>query len=249
MSAPENSAASPRHGLRSTTTKAILDPQRGRVPSHGRGEAPTTVEAPFGGRDEGRPQRRRRSRGAVRPEQILDGETIISPEKDGVGVDVYVSTSSAGGGLQMNGGRRREQMTASRRSARAGAGAIVMDVLPERRPALARAHRADPPPRPDMILLSGGTDGGRWRKVVEIAELISAARPRPASAPVPLPIIYASNKNAQQNIRDLLEKRCALTDRREHPPVLERENLNPARDRHHELFMEHVMAHAPGYRS
>jgi hypothetical protein len=29
--------------------------------------------------------------------------------------------------------------------------------------------------------------------------------------------------------------------------VLERENLSPARDAIHELFIEHVMAHAPGY--
>ncbi len=32
-------------------------------------------------------------------------------------------------------------------------------------------------------------------------------------------------------------------------PVLERENLGPARDAIHELFMEHVMAHAPGYKT
>jgi len=31
-------------------------------------------------------------------------------------------------------------------------------------------------------------------------------------------------------------------------PVLERENLLPARHRIHDLFMEHVMAHAPGYK-
>src|SRR4030095_11668115 len=31
-------------------------------------------------------------------------------------------------------------------------------------------------------------------------------------------------------------------------PVLERENLTPARDKIHDLFMEHVMAHAPGYK-
>ncbi|MCK4511207.1 glutamate mutase L, partial [bacterium] len=30
-------------------------------------------------------------------------------------------------------------------------------------------------------------------------------------------------------------------------PVLERENLGPARDKIHDLFMEHVMAQAPGY--
>ena len=31
-------------------------------------------------------------------------------------------------------------------------------------------------------------------------------------------------------------------------PVLERENLGPAREEIHNLFMEHVMAQAPGYR-
>jgi len=31
-------------------------------------------------------------------------------------------------------------------------------------------------------------------------------------------------------------------------PRLEQENLKPARDAIHELFMEHVMAHAPGYK-
>ncbi|MEM1289755.1 MAG: glutamate mutase L, partial [Pseudomonadota bacterium] len=30
-------------------------------------------------------------------------------------------------------------------------------------------------------------------------------------------------------------------------PILEAENLAPARDAIHELFMEHVMAQAPGY--
>ena len=32
-------------------------------------------------------------------------------------------------------------------------------------------------------------------------------------------------------------------------PVLEEENLGPAREQIHTLFMEHVMAQAPGYRS
>ena len=30
-------------------------------------------------------------------------------------------------------------------------------------------------------------------------------------------------------------------------PVLEAENLGPARDAIHDMFLEHVMAHAPGY--
>ena len=31
-------------------------------------------------------------------------------------------------------------------------------------------------------------------------------------------------------------------------PVLERENLEPSRDKIHDLFMEHVMQQAPGYK-
>ncbi len=33
--------------------------------------------------------------------KIMDGENIITPAQDGPGVDIYISTSSAGGGLQM----------------------------------------------------------------------------------------------------------------------------------------------------
>jgi ABC-type branched-subunit amino acid transport system substrate-binding protein len=61
-----------------------------------------------------------------------------------------------------------------------GAGAIVMDViasndkrLPHQQIERIRALR------PDMILLSGGIDGGTTTHVVEIAELISAADPKP----------------------------------------------------------------------
>jgi uncharacterized protein (TIGR01319 family) len=144
-----------------------------------------------------------------------------------------------------------KQMTGeSAERAALGAGAIVMDVLATndgRRPheRIERIRRL----RPDMILLSGGTDGGTVDKVVELGELIAAARPTARlGAQYQLPIIYAGNKDAQQNIRDLLEKRCALTVVDNIRPVLERENLKPARDAIHELFMEHVMAHAPGYK-
>src|SRR5687767_9636338 len=89
----------------STTTKAILiekTPEGYRQTY--RGEAPTTVEAPF----------EDVTRGVLNAiaeveelsgRKILDGEKIITPNGAGgdpeTGVDVYISTSSAGGGLQM----------------------------------------------------------------------------------------------------------------------------------------------------
>jgi uncharacterized protein (TIGR01319 family) len=235
----------------STTTKAILIQKKGdEYRLIVRGEAPTTVEAPAEDVTRG-------VLNAVREveelsgRQILDGETIITPDDGTKGVDIYVSTSSAGGGLQMMVAGVVKQMTGeSAERAALGAGAIVMDVIATndgRRPheRIERIRLL----RPDMILLSGGTDGGTVEKVVELGELIAAARPSARlGAQYQLPIIYAGNKDAQKNITDLLADKCALSIEENIRPVLERENLKPARDAIHELFMEHVMAHAPGYK-
>jgi uncharacterized protein (TIGR01319 family) len=102
--------------------------------------------------------------------------------------------------------------------------------------------------RPDMILLSGGTDGGTITHVVELAEYIAAANPKPRLGHTySLPIIYAGNKDAREQVKRVLEKRVTLHVTDNLRPTLERENLFPARQCVQELFMEHVMAQAPGY--
>ncbi len=89
--------------------------------------------------------------------------SIIRPAKpagDGrpEGCDIYISTSTAGGGLQMLvTGVVREMTAASAKRAALGAGAIVMDVIAsndKRRPheQIQRIREL----RPDMILMSGG---------------------------------------------------------------------------------------------
>jgi len=216
-----------------------------------RGEAPTTVEAPFEDVTKGV------LNSVMEVEElskvkILDGEEIIKTVKDGEGVDFYVSTSSAGGGLQMMVAGVVLTMTAeSAARAALGAGAIVMDViasndgrLPHQK--IERIRNL----RPDMILLSGGIDGGTVSHVVELAELIKAADPRPRfGVGYQLPVIYAGNKDAREIILKTLEENTALVVVENIRPVLERENLNPARHKIHDQFMEHVMAHAPGYKT
>jgi uncharacterized protein (TIGR01319 family) len=235
----------------STTTKAILiekGPDGYRLVV--RGEAPTTVEAPFEDVTRG-------VLNAVREveelagRRILDGERIITPRVGDEGVDLYVSTSSAGGGLQMTVSGLVMQMTGeSAQRAALGAGAIVMDVIAlndGRRPheKIRRLRQL----RPDMILLSGGTDGGDVKRVTEMAEVLVAADPKARlGTGYELPVIYAGNRDAQPIVRDLLGKRTALLVVDNLRPSLERENLKPARDAIHEQFMEHVMAHAPGYK-
>jgi uncharacterized protein (TIGR01319 family) len=141
-------------------------------------------------------------------------------------------------------------MTAeSAKRAALGAGAIVMDVIAandKRRPheQIRRIREL----RPDMILMSGGIDGGTTTHVVQLAELIAPARPRPRfGGEYVLPVVYAGNKDAAPLVRKALAQGFALTIVDNLRPVLERENLGPARDAIHDLFLEHVMAHAPGY--
>lgn len=236
----------------STTTKAILIEKRdGEYRLIVRGEAPTTVEAPF----EDVTMGVLNAVGEVEElsgRKLLDEKGRILQATDGnEGSDIYISTSSAGGGLQMMVAGVVRSMTAeSAERAALGAGAIVMDViasndkrLPHQQ--IERIRHL----RPDMILLSGGIDGGTTTHVVELAELISAADPRPRlGTGYQLPVIYAGNIEARKAIKETLDGKVSLDIVENIRPVLERENLLPAREKIHDLFMEHVMAQAPGYR-
>jgi len=214
------------------------------------GEAPTTVEAPYEDVTLG-------VRNAVREIEELTGHKLLSPEgiispsvSENEGVDLYITTSSAGGGLQMQVAGIIRTMTAeSAERAALGAGAIVMDVLSidDGREAWEKIERIRFL-RPDMILLAGGVDGGSVSHIVELAEFIKAASPQHRlGAGFEVPLVYAGNRNAKGHVQNLLDENFALQMVDNIRPTLEVENPEPARNAVHQLFMEHVMSHAPGY--
>jgi uncharacterized protein (TIGR01319 family) len=234
----------------STTTKAILIERWDDVYRlSGRGEAPTTVEAPFDDVTVG-------VLNAVGELEELTGQRFLAegrvrtPAAAEVGADLYLSTSSAGGGLQMLVTGVEKTMTAeSAQRAALGAGAIVIDVLAvadgradhER---IARIRSI----RPDMILMSGGTEGGTVQHLLDTGELLVAADPRPRlGRGFKLPVIYAGNSAAREGVKEVLGDRVDLDAVDNLRPQLETENLGPSREKIHELFLEHVMRQAPGY--
>jgi len=238
----------------STTTKAILiEHKNGEYRQTFRGEAPTTVEAPFDDVTVG-------ARNAITEveelsgRKLLDESGIITPAGGAggkpVGADVYVSTSSAGGGLQMAVAGLVGSMTAeSAARAALGAGAIVMETLSidDGRQAFERVALIRDL-RPDIFLVAGGTDGGNQTHVVEIAETLVAADPRPRfGTTFKLPVVYAGNKDAASEVDHLLGEKFAFEQVANIRPTLETENLSPARAAIHEAFLHHVMSHAPGY--
>jgi len=235
----------------STTTKARLFRKIGNeyrfVCS---GEAPTTVEAPYEDVTLG-------IFNAVREIEELSGlglltrngiKTRLSKEEEGV--DLYVTTSSAGGGLQMMVfGVTRSITAESAERVSLGGGAIVMDVVTvdDGKPTHMKVENTRYL-RPDMVLIAGGTDGGSVAPVVQTAEILRIADPKARFGETySLPVIFAGNKSARDVVKKTLGDKFALRIVENIRPIVELENSDPARAAIQELFMEHVMSHAPGY--
>ncbi len=235
----------------STTTKAILIEKRGdEYHLVVRGEAPTTVEAPVEDVTAGVINAITEVEELAGRKLLKDGQ-ILKPQQGEAGTDLYISTSSAGGGLQMMvAGVVRNLTAESAERAALGAGAIVMDVIAsnDKRLPHEKIERIRHL-RPDMVLLSGGIDGGTTSHVAELAEIIEAANPKPRlGVTYELPVIYAGNKDASEVVGERLGDKMALEVVDNLRPVLERENLMPTRLKIQDQFLEHVMAHAPGYK-
>jgi uncharacterized protein (TIGR01319 family) len=239
----------------STTTKARFF---GKVGDEWKflssGEAPTTVEKPVEDVTMG-------IRNAVREIEELTGHRIVDRESEELkfimphkgkrtGIDVYVSTSSAGGGLQMLVQGVAKSITAeSAERAALGAGAIVMDVLSvdDERDTYDKINVLRFL-RPDMVLMAGGVDGGTKEHVLDMAEILGVAKPRPRfEVDFLLPVVYSGNKDATQDVKALLCDNFDVRATENLRPKIEVENVEPARNAILGLFMEHVMAHAPGY--
>jgi uncharacterized protein (TIGR01319 family) len=129
-----------------------------------------------------------------------------------------------------------------------GAGAILMDTLAvdDGRKDFQKVERLRQL-RPDIILMSGGTDGGTKDHLVNMALVIRRADPKPRFGDMRLPVIFAGNKEARDDVKREVGPAIEVHAVDNIRPTLDRENLGPAREEIHELFLEHVMQQAPGY--
>jgi uncharacterized protein (TIGR01319 family) len=181
--------------------------------------------------------------------RIIKGGQLLIPSTTEGGIDLFLATSSAGGGLQMiTVGLVKYYTGESAERTALGAGAVVMDVLSiddgrtpyEKIMALKDLG-------PDIILLSGGVEGGAISGVVQLGELLASSALRGKFGAQAIPLVYAGNSNAHEYIRIALEKRFDLTVTENIRPDLKSENPLPARKEILRIFMDHVMKMAPGY--
>jgi uncharacterized protein (TIGR01319 family) len=231
----------------SSTTAILIEGSTGRYEVKGVGTAATTLEPPdldvtIGVKD------------AIKQlEQVVgsrqfhlngSGKTRVS------GVDFFLCSSSAAGLHMAVAGLVWRMSAESARRAALGAGAFLIEGfavddgrLPHERVMLLRSLR------PDIFLLAGGTDGGNVTHVPEMAELlrVSDLKPRFGDA-FKLPIIYAGNVQIRKEVAAILhEDQFALQMVENVRPLLETENLTPAKQAIYDAFMKHVIVHSPGY--
>ncbi|MCD4734064.1 glutamate mutase L, partial [bacterium] len=225
----------------STTTKALLISRNAdRYDFSAIAKSPTTVEKPF----------EDVKIGLLRAVKSIETETGIELIRDNKISVPYLTTSSAGGGLQIlvfgNSAietGRIAQMTAN------GAGGVILRTLTIDDQILAvDKMRFIQELNPDLVLMAGGVDGGAISGVVRLAELLTIADPDPKfGSSERIPLVFCGNKDARDYVTGTLKENFDLHIVDNVRPDFNTLNLTPAREKIHDLFMENVMERAPGY--
>ncbi len=233
----------------STTTKAILLQKEGdEFKLRSLHHAATTVEKPV----------EDVNIGVFRAIKHIEKETGIpllesgSTESKIIFNDdtLYLTTSSAGGGLQILviGLTLFDSASSGKRTA-FGAGGVILDTfaIDDKRSSLEQMQ-AMSVLHPDIILMCGGVDGGAVSPILRLGEILQLANPSPKFGDkTNIPLVFAGNTGARSFIAGLFGKKFDLFIVPNLRPKLTEENLQPAREKIHQLFMDNVMEQAPGY--
>lgn len=152
-----------------------------------------------------------------------------------LGLDQVVACSSAGGGLRMGVVGLVEDLTAeAARRAALGAGARVLGVVSGGLDDAAAARRLLAE-EPDIVLLTGGTDGGDREHLLASARALAAAEPA-------VPVVLAGNVEAQAEAEAVLAAARAHVVRAPNVmPAIGELAPGPARELLRELFISHVI--------
>ena len=227
----------------STTTKALLlSNENGKFTFKAELDVPTTVEKP----------NEDVKIGVMNALKELEKRTnikLIDNLKNEIMIP-YITTSSAGGGLQIlvfgisqTETGRVAQMTAY------GAGGVVLHTFTiDDHIAAIDKMRLIRELHPDLILMAGGIDGGAISGVIRLAELLSLAEPSAKfHQSMKIPLIFCGNITARELVKGVLEDKFELHIVDNVRPNMEKLNIIPAKNKIHQLFMENVMERAPGY--
>lgn len=213
-------------------TRAVLfDVVEGQYRFVAAGQAPTTAEAPF--KDVGIGVREALSNlQAVTGAQLLNSENaLISPSQaDGSGVDAVVAVMSAGPAVKtvIVGLLDDVSLQSARRLAESTYSRVVesLALTDQRKPEqqLDGIVRS----RPDLVLLTGGTDGGASRSILKMLETVGLACYLMPMEKRPM-VLFAGNQQLKDDVQELLGGHAGKLEISSNVrPTIETEDLGPA---------------------
>ncbi len=162
---------------------------------------------------------------------------------------LYLTTSSAGGGLQILViGLTLFDSAGTATRAALGAGGIILETfaIDDKRTVLEQMQMMKIM-RPDIILMSGGIDHGAVSSIIRLAEIIRLSSPKPKYFGNKIPFIFAGNIDVQNFISQMFSDIFELHIVPNLRPTMKSENVLPTRELIHHLFLNNVMEQAPGY--
>lgn len=182
------------------------------------------------------------------PTTVLEGDVCVGLEKARADLEARLgeklqygemfATSSAAGGLKMSvHGLVHEMTVRAAEAAALGAGAVIVYTTAGR---LTEYDLADvKAARPNLILLSGGTDYGERETALYNARAL-------AGAGLDAPVVYAGNVQNRRAVTEIFaEKGIELEITENVYPRLDELNIEPTRVIIHRVFQEHILK-APG---
>lgn len=233
----------------SSTRAVYFDVVEGQYRFIASGQAPSTAEAPFNDISLGVHE-------AIRNLQTVTGKIFLDPDNqlitpvqaDGSGVDAFAATLSAGPALRAVVVGLLSDV--SMESAQRLADTAYLQVLEtfglndQRKPdeqidAILRA-------RPDVIILTGGTDGGASRSLQKIIESVGLACYLMPEEKRPM-ILFAGNQSLKDSVKESLGKLTpSLHFSPNIRPSLDTEDLKPASRELAQVFSDVRKRNMPG---
>jgi hypothetical protein len=233
------------------TTVALIERVNGHHRLVARGETISTHRSPWSDATVGVHAAIRQIEGLVGRRLLAEDGVLIRPQSQtNDGVDAFVIVSSAGPPLRVVlAGLTRNLSLASAQRAVAGTYALTTDLLaidegPTSRDPDARMqalHQA----KPDVIIITGGTDGGAVGPVMRVAQLVTLYNQILEAEERPL-TFYAGNAHLADDVATLSAAAGELRVVANVRPSPDRENLGPARTELEAVYRKRSLAQVPG---
>jgi hypothetical protein len=238
----------------STTTRALLiDQVNGEYRFVAEGTAPSTVEPPWNN-VMASVQQAVAQLSEVMHWQFVDGQDhVITPERQGGGVDAVVAVTSASEPLRLVlAGIMRDVSLSSARRALSTTYTVVEGVVSmDRRDGsllnddLEGQVRLIQEIRPDAVVIVGGVDGGASRPVLQAVQAVSLACSALPESERP-PVIYAGNAELRKDVADVVGGDTTLRAIDNVRPSIEMENPGPLQAEIESLHRERKMERLAG---